>query len=477
MTGCKTQRDTLVMPLLILVAGIVLSLFSERIFVGSGLGFDGCSYGAIITRYEDVRSGALPISSDLYFRIVPALGIRGVMQALSIPLTVPNVIIAFKALNVILLTIASWLWGRCADQAGLGRRGKWLGFIGIFCNYAVLKYNFYYPVLFDTASLACSLVLAWLYQAHRTRWLPIAGLAAFFIAPNVGLEAFLLFLLPSPTTVETPPPLAQPAAVAAAALAVAAAWSVLTLSSSPSSLAMALSLIAIGGGAYCLARAAGFTRAALANPAVLARLGIVAGLVIVLTVLPRLLPRLPSFEWFTLFFRYVQIVLLNSTQRPGEFVVAHTLYFGPIFLISICLFAPVCRAARRLGGGWLLVLAFGLIQGLNPLSRQMIGILPFLVLPTCLAIGDRALSRPFLWILAAASLAVSKVWQRINAGADFSASMDSQPQVWSRYLESTGYWMLEADYHRQGLVVAGGVFVLAGVLYWLRRPGQTAVRQ
>lgn len=475
MTTRAPWRENAALAALVLVGGVFLSIFSEHIFAGGGLGYDGCSYGAIITRYEEVCSGGVTLNSGLYFRLVPALAVRGVMQILGVPLSTPNVIVVFQVVNVFLLTAAAWLFGRCADLTGLGPSGKWLGCIGLFCNYAVLKYNFYYPVLLDTASLALGVLLAWLYLSRRTWWLPAAGLAAFFIAPNVGLQAFLLFLLPpAADRQDAARLLPRPAALTLAALAVLIAGWVLWISGPGDPLAVALLLAAIGGGVYCLTRAAGFSPDVLCRPAMLLRLGLVAGLVVLLTVLPHLLPALAAFDWFTLFFQYARTVLLNGTVRPGEFLVAHTLYFGPIILVSACLFAPLCRAARRLGGGWLLVLAFGLLQSLNPLSRQMVGILPFLVLPACLALAERRLPWPFVWGLAAASLACSKVWQRINAGADFSRSMDGQPEVWARYLESTGNWMLTPDYRRQGLVILAALVALIVALVWMRRTSRTS---
>ncbi|EFL50889.1 hypothetical protein DesfrDRAFT_2465 [Solidesulfovibrio fructosivorans JJ]] len=468
MTSRVPWRENTLLAALVLVGGVLLAVFSERIFAGGGLGYDGCSYGAIITRYADVRSGALALNSGLYFRVVPALVIRAVMMALGIPLTVPHVITAFQIINVALLALGAWLFGNCCDRIGLSRDGKILGFIGIFINYVVLKYSSYYPVLLDTTSLVLGIVLAWLYLSRRTWWLLPAGIGAFFIGPNVGLQAFLLFLLPARKEAQTPPRLPRPVAATLSLAMVVGCWWLLATGAPHNMEAMAIALAAIGGATYCLSRAAGFSPADLLRPGMLIRLGLVAGLVLALTVLPRLFPTLAAFDWVALFFQYARTVLQNSVVRPGEFVVAHTLYFGPIMLAVVCLFGPVCRAARRLGGGWLLVVAFGTLQGLNPLSRQMVGILPFLVLPVCLVLDSRPLPRLFLWGMAAASLAGSKVWQHINAGADFNLPMEKQPAVWSRYLESTGYWMREADYRVQGVVVLAALILMAATLWRMR---------
>lgn len=467
MTIRALWRQNLLMAALMLIGGIVLSVFSERIFAGNGLGYDGCTYGAIITRYEEVRSGTLVLNSGIYLRMIPAQVIRTIMIALGVPLTVPNVITTFQVINVLLLTLAAWLWGRCGDRLRLSSDGKWLGFLALFCNYAVLKYTFYYPVLLDTTSLVCGVILAWLYLCHRPQWLLMAGLPMFFIAPSVGLQAFLLFLLPM---TEHGKPTLQPWPVAATLtmFTVGTSWWVLSASGPHEPLAVTLSLFMIAGSSYCLTRTAGFSPSVLSRPGVLLRVGFVAAAVVILTVLPSFMAGFASNEWVSLFFEYARMVIINSVARPGEFLVSHTLYFGPFVLVVVCLFLPVCRAARLLGGGWLLVLAFGVLQSLNPLSRQMVGIWPFLVLPVCLVLCDRPLPRPFFWGVAASSLVCSKVWLRINVDADFSLALENQPNVWARYVESTGWYMRDPDYRRQGAIILCSLVVMAVILVRIR---------
>ncbi|WP_300156596.1 hypothetical protein [Solidesulfovibrio sp.] len=469
MTAPASRRDTLAATLVVLAASVLLTLVSERIFAGDGLGFDGRTYGAVITRLDEVRSGAVSIGTAVYLRMLPALAVRGAMSAAGVALTIPNVIVAFQVVNILMLTLAAYAVCRCADLAGLSRRGKWLACLGVFCNYAVLKHNFYYPVLLDTASLGFAALFAWLYLAGRTWLLLGAGLAGFFVGPNVGLLAFLLFVPPPDRAHGAPATLPLSLAGGLTALAVGAAWLTLAMTVSPPLPATPVALAFLAGGVYCLARAAGFSPRALTRPALLVRLGLAAGLVALLTALPRLVPGLAAYDWVALFFEYARTVVVNSTMRPGEFLVAHTLYFGPFFLCAACLFAPACRAARGFGPGWLAVLAFGLLQSLNPLSRQMIGLLPFLVLPTCLVLDRLPLPAWFPWALAGLSLAVSKVWRFINAGADLSRPMESQPEVWGRYLESTGAWMLDADYRRQGVAVLVLFVLTVAFLVLVRR--------
>jgi MYXO-CTERM domain-containing protein len=47
--------------------------------------------------------------------------------------------------------------------------------------------------------------------------------------------------------------------------------------------------------------------------------------------------------------------------------------------------------------------------------------------------------------------------------------MHEQPEVWRRYLSSTGVWMQTPDYLAQGAMVLAGLLALAGFLFWRNR--------
>jgi len=476
----RPDLHNLGMTLCLLAAAVVLSCLSERIFQGDGLGFDGVYYGDIITRYEAIASGELPLNPHLYLRSLPAMAARQLMLLLGFPLDKVHVVLFFQMWNVGMLGLAALAWGRTCDAAGLSSRGKWLGFCGLFVNYAILKYAFYYPVLLDTTALALSLTLAWLYAVRRQGWILIAAMLSMFISPPVGLEGFLLFLFPRPRKQTAPVPVSPVLPVLLAALASGAALS-LFLPFAPLGIApdMArfqtpaklLVVAYIFAAVLFLSRDGRFLRFPgwIENRAMAVRLAalvLAAGGVLLV---PALFPRLPSPDWPALFRNYVVTVLYNAAARPGEFLVAHTLYFGPVVLLGVCLFPRLCTAARPLGNGMVLVLAFGLLQFVNPLSRQMIGAMPFFVLALCLALDPFRLPGWFLWAFAAASLAVSKVWMHINAGADPARSILEQPNVWQRYVSSTGNWMHTQDYLLQGAMVLGGLAALAVILRRLRR--------
>ena len=71
-----------------------------------------------------------------------------------------NILTAFGLYAVALVTFMAWCWCGIARELAISTAGKWLGFVGLFGNYIVLKYLFYLPastdgtgdVGFDTAT-------------------------------------------------------------------------------------------------------------------------------------------------------------------------------------------------------------------------------------------------------------------------------------------------------------------------------------
>jgi len=464
----------------LLICGILLTCFSERITRNHGMGWDGANYGDIILHYNSVVSGERSVTDAIYLRFLPALAARAVMLAFNIPLDAPHTVTMFQAWNIIMLCLAVFAWGRACDSVGMGAQGKWLGFCGLFLNFAVLKYSFYYPVLLDSSGLALGVVLIWLYLARRPWWTLFISLLSIIYAPPVGLQGFLLLTFPRPPASFTSekPSRAYPTALA---LAVSGMAAYRYISIGPLNIRLGLDelhpfsvILATGfifASVYYLSFDARFFRVKnyLHSNKSIKKFILILFACFLLAVSSRLHPKIPPLGGLYLFMDYVTGVLNYSVSRPGEFLVAHTLYFGPVMLLAICYFPALCAAVRSIGGGMILVVAFALLQFLCPLSRQMIGAIPFLILPLCLAIDNMPFPRPFLWIFALFSVTTSKVWMSINLGVDPGVPMEVIPEVWRRYTSSLGNYMLTEDYYQQGVLVIIALLILTVFRCWMEK--------
>jgi hypothetical protein len=104
-------------------------------------------------------------------------------------------------------------------------------------------------------------------------------------------------------------------------------------------------------------------------------------------------------------------------------------------------------------------------QAVNPLSRQCLILLPFLILPTVMAVDTLRPPVSFTVFFGFLSVLISKVWYQIGYGLDPSIPGDQDPVFWPRYVSSTGYWMKTEQYYVQGLLI---MVVLIFLFLYLR---------
>jgi hypothetical protein len=167
--------------------------------------------------------------------------------------------------------------------------------------------------------------------------------------------------------------------------------------------------------------------------------------------------------------RHLQHLFLYNSGRPALFLIAHSVYFGPVVLLLVLLFPSVCREAHRLGLGVTAFLAFQLAHSVNAESRQLIDGLPLYVLLATRAAESVGWSRGRSWLIAALGLVGSKAWLRINQGA-WGNPADFPAQY---YFMSMGPSMSPLTLRLQA---AAALVALALVWLALRRRGQEQSR-
>lgn len=460
---------------------LLLSIFSERIVDNGGFGYDGVTYADMALRLQDFLNGTLPPpANNTFYRFLPSVLCHYALRACGLPLDAHGVIGFFRIYNGLALVGAGLLWTRISLALGLGPAGLWWGFLGLFVNYAVLKYAFYYPVLMDVSGLFFGTALLWAYLRRRVVVGVLLTGASFFAWPPATLLGGLLALFPRPDR-SGPARKPGPGATWAAVGLVAALFAPRLLAAEPLSTSpefrAALPLGVAFAGLYLFTGfrelvpgLAGAMFEAARHRAFWLRAGLAGGLAGAAMFLPNLSSRFMSLDWAGLLVAYLGDLITLSYRRPAEFAMALILYYGPILAFVVLARGAFMARCRELGPGYVLVLLFVLLQSLNPLSRQMIAGLPFVVAPLALTLGGMRFPGGFTRFFAAASLVVSKVWLLNNAGLEPSQASASNPVYWRRYLSSTGWWMPDDLYLQQGALVLVGLLLLA--VYWrtLDRP-------
>lgn len=462
---------------LLLVVGLALTAFGERIPLTHGLGYDGAEYGQWAIRFDAVLDGRIPVAPYRFLRMLPSLLAHGTLRLVGAGLTPENVIRFFSIYNMGLLCLAVLAWGGIADALALGGRGKLLGFIGLFCNHAILKFNFYYPVLTDVSGYASAIFLLWAFVRGRP-WLAAATtLAGAFCWPPILVYGAVVLLFPRRDQV--PGTSSRRTGLGMAAVAVALYFS---LAANPLNdltpyypLAAAVVAAYLGVVAYALFSSPYSVWAMLLGATTPWRAA-AAGMAVALVLLGRMalghvvaMPQaggffqLPLWGMLLTYLRSTCIPL--STRLPGEFLVAHVLYFGPLLFLTVLFWRRA--AAGRFGLGFFLLVALAAGHAIMPLSRQWLAGYPFVVLATVLAVADVPLSRGFLLTFTGVSLLLSKVWMLFNLTRAADAGPDGLP-IWTagfsfeHYVSSTGRWMPFVWYAAQGFVLA----VMFLCYYW-----------
>lgn len=105
---------------------------------------------------------------------------------------------------------------------------------------------------------------------------------------------------------------------------------------------------------------------------------------------------------------------LRSTALPFVFLEAHFLYFGLIVVLLIFNWKRAIAVYERLGIGFMLIIAMCLILCVNPESRYMIYLLPFVAIPFMAIVDQMKLRTWVSWLFLYMQLLLSRFWLPVN---------------------------------------------------------------
>ena len=480
---------------LILMA-LAQTLSGDRVPVSEGLGMDGTRYGMVA---RDFHQKVFVEGIDPYLaqRILPSFLVHYGLRAFGLPTDNPHVILGFQVLNILLVGVCCVLWKLVADSLRLSVRGRWIGFIGLFVNFAFLKHVYYFPVMTDLPTFTIGMLVLWSWLEGR-HWLLLAALlAASFTWPAsiVGLSGAALLLWPRDAVA---PPANERAVV-------------------PKLVGLGLASALTAAFLYMFLLR-GITKVA-AGPAtpIVAQLGLLSGAIyfahvylsqrwlwhgvdlgyvgralralrwetiaraLILLFLPKLVVALlPQAVEGTLDARgFGRLIIFLPNTRPYLLLVGHFAWFGPAVLLLLLHWRSFSALARRWGPGLPLFLSLALIVALTPESRQSV-----LAWPAFAALlaryGDEQGWQTRLVVVAGVlALALSKFWLQITTPEASSWARvhttwlsDAMSAVqYRRWYASAGPWMTNEMYLLHlALLLAVGL-----VLWRLLHAGRTEV--
>lgn len=476
-------RSDFLLVATVFVGALACHCFSERIPVNGGLGSDGVKYGAWS---RDFYGTVIATGQDDYNiqRVLPSAVVHYTLRLLRIPLTDRHIIRTFGAFNVLLLSVMAWIWCLVVDELAISPRGKWLGCVGLFVNYAVLKWTFYYPVLTDVWAYCFGMTILYFYLSRRTVGLCAATLLGAFVWPTLLYLGALLLLFPRQRAGDAeraPAPyrLNTVLALTAGGVLVIALRHLFRTAYSPNNgnvgpvrevmnLSIAVSFFYL----FFAARAV-LNWDRLFNPHhILSRLRVSTCLLTLAVLLGvKYLQTSWSTHQHTFGLRdYFPVIVFTSALKPGLFYVGHVVFYGPVFLLALFLWRPVCGLVHAQGLGLTLCVIFNLFLSLDAESRHIFHVVPVIVAFVVKAVDALAWSDWHYGLVAGLSAFFSKVWLTINTGPFRGSTLAYPDQL---YYMSVGPWMSDEMYLIHGAAVLVAGYVLYSVCLRGRawRPG------
>ena len=496
--------DTVFSVGLILVLLAFFLINPETIPAGNGFGYDGVLYARMVAEIDQmIANGEL----SMYYaqRILPSVLVRFGLSSLGLPLDAAHIILGFRVLNFLSIAMSLVFWMAIARRIEITRTAYWIGFAGLFLIFPNAKQAFYYPVTTDTFAFMIGLALVWAHISERLVFLTAFTIIGSFAWQISGLVGTILIL----STLVKGDPLRRPiAAFTPHAYKMA---NIVVLSG--------FTFLAILAGSVFLA---GIDIGVLVNgvrldydPA-LRFLTNIPMLAIVSVFLVRLYMNVLSSGWrLSVGIKHLALVVLlvfsisiipplvmenisNPLLPPpgiaadgyvetlrdllvskvrDKFVLlpllAHSVYYGPVFVLFVLLWREIASVTVRFGIGFVLVISLFAVVSVFAESRFSFLFWPFAVVAVSKAISTKILPRSILFLFAMASAYYSKIWLKINQAEwplpDFSALFEWPKSV---YFSHLGPFMNGESYIMQGAVVS----VMFAVLFFsLRDKGSATV--
>lgn len=507
------KNTNFLMMLVMLLIGVANIFWAEKLEINQGFGWDGMNYAAWAKDFH--RTVLVERVPDYYVkRILPSALVHYGSRLVAAPFFPDakrdailnedrNIVLSFDLYNLLLLLVAVSTWGLIANELKIQDRGKWFGFCFLFLNYAILKNNFYHSVLTDTSAFTLGLLMFYFFLTNKPIGLWITIFLGGFTWPSIPYMGALLFVFPyqKASAGELRSPVTSPSRKWPLLLTlIVCGLALIMFGYLRLNLARLLSemtqMLRVDGPLFYLSIAAVIAylfiglKPAVSDPRLFnprsifgamrwSRVGII---VLTFVLLQVIFHRLASGQELTGgwggAWRLMEYIFLSALTEPFIFLVAHTLYYGPVVLLLIFFWKPFCESIQEYGIGLRLFVILNFFLSIAPQSRYQINAITVFVI-----LLVRLLDRSFLkkqsfifWILL--SLLYSKVWYTFNTAPQVD---DGTIDILLRfplqhYFTNSGPWMSPQMYLIQGSIV----LVTAILLYFIvirRTAGATVLPQ
>lgn len=441
----------------------------DLIPVHGGYGWDGQKYG-MYTQYWHQAVEQKAINRFRMQRMLMPAILAKFLHKDGKPVQNEQVIQAYKIGNIISISVSIILFVLIAIKMKWSIPQLVIGFASAFYSFSVLKMSMYYPVLGDLPAMAFGWLAVFMWVHHYRLGLLATILVGCFTAPTMFLFSTLLIFPREKVDVPNIPKWIFPALLSVIFLSVWA-WSWLYASENflhPPSFSQPVQTQWLW----------------LSLPIAIAWIALVGTLVPRLTIplikkiflsnwlwILILIGGLAGVRWLILYWSgtemppqsisgYIQLILAQSVTHPGSFIVAHAVYYPGLLLLTLIAVSQINHTLFENGyGAALLMVGTGILL-MGTESRQLIQMLPFIIVVLTQSLGRLNIK---VWVAAAVafiSLIASRWWMYMGHPEQFSGNFLSFPA--QQYFQFQGPWMNSSSWMKGAIavVIAWGLMVV-----------------
>lgn len=497
------------MPICMALYGFLYFSIGEIIAINQGCGWDGCWFRDVAAygpqqftnkQFSPYRAQRWLPSMIVHYTSYYAL-LMMQQWGMEMPETATSAIVAtFRVYNLVLLVCAAWLWGLIARHLSLKTMIAWVGFSMVFGSFAILKYSFYYPPLTDTSAFFIGILMMYAYLLKRDWLLLGAIIAGFWTWQTTLFVGMALYVFPRSIIANgaskmdaeqsSTMPLRLRYALTAvftlalvAGIMLSAGWYAVNFDTTVEKpfvpLVYVCGVLTALYGAYTLFFCSSLVSFSaifdtLRDKTQYRRFGIAIGLAALLYTLKTFVqnPELRSEMPLSLF---LGGTLSAAVAKPLLAFVANTAFYGVPLAMTVLLLPRLLPYIRTLGLGFSAVFILGmLLCSIMTESRQLINIMPFLVIPCCLLLSNLRLKSGTMISIIILMLLWSQAWVGINFPEmhDLATRGDFTTPSMQAYFRFHGPWMSMEAYIWTAAATAG----TCAMLWLLLRPHITLSR-
>jgi len=472
--NCLSARDKIILSAFLL--SIITFLFGERMRPFGILGDEVIYYFLSADFMKIVFEAGL----DKYYvqRIFPPFIVYYFAKLFSVTFSPKNIIYIYGVINVILQVGLAYIWSLVADEMKISRRGLLVGFIALFCNFAVLKYVPYTQITTDLFAYTFSLLLFYFYLKDNC-W-AIAGISILsaFTWPALFYMGIILLMFPCVRTsivkvnnknfANIIPAIVLiliilQYKVALKGVFTGEAFSHGIYNNGANKPNMSLIFFSIAGVLVYLFFA---LRGLLLNPSFedikfgrgILRLRNIIIAVAVFMVTKYLIGQLSRYNMHFDLSVYLENRLIAAVNQPFIFLISHFIYFGPMVFFIIYYWKEFCQEINKYGVGLVFLFVLMIVLSIDSESRHLVNYYPLFVCFIVKAMDDKNIwDLKKIIFFALISIFFSKIWLPIHL-IPWQGEILSFPK--QLYYMNFGPWMSNKMFYAQLIFVLAGIAML-----------------